>query len=90
MSNDESYFLYVEFGKEKYHHVLFSTTIGGILCFKDEHDTTPSKIETLVSRDRIAAEKIQKVWRRCISDPNYQMCKKRLLREFEEQRIFFM
>ncbi len=29
--------------------------------------------------------KIQRAWRRCISDPNYNVCRKRLLREFCEE-----
>lgn len=31
-----------------------------------------------------AAMKIQKVWRRCVSNPAYCMCRRRLLREFHE------
>lgn len=30
-----------------------------------------------------AARKIQRAWRRCVSDPSYQVCQKRLLNEFE-------
>lgn len=29
-----------------------------------------------------SARKIQRAWRRCVSDPNYTVCKKRLLNEF--------
>ena len=32
----------------------------------------------------IPATKLQRAWKRCISDPNYQMCKNRLLREAKE------
>lgn len=32
----------------------------------------------------IPAAKIQRAWRRCISDPRYYMCEARLLREFYE------
>lgn len=32
----------------------------------------------------ICARSIQKAWRRCISDPNYEMCRRRLMREASE------
>ena len=31
-----------------------------------------------------SVRKIQRVWRRCISDPSYKVCKKRLLYEFQD------
>lgn len=31
-----------------------------------------------------AAMKIQKVWRRCVSNPAYSVCRHRLLREFNK------
>ena len=34
-------------------------------------------------RGSYAATVIQRYWRRCISDPKYLMCQRRLLREFE-------
>ena len=32
----------------------------------------------------MASRRIQGCWRRCISNPNYFMCKRRLIREFKE------
>jgi hypothetical protein len=31
----------------------------------------------------ICANKIKRAWRRCISDPSYLICRKRLLREYK-------
>ena len=31
-----------------------------------------------------AATRIQRAWRRCVSDPSYKICRARLMREFEE------
>lgn len=31
-----------------------------------------------------AAHRIQRSWRRCISDPSYKVCRRRLIREFHE------
>ena len=44
------------------------------------------RIEKRLTRvyESIHARKIQRAWRRCISDPNYQVCKRRLVREFSE------
>ena len=39
-----------------------------------------------------SARRIQRAWRRCISDPSYQVCKKRLLNEFnnvEPKKTFY-
>lgn len=35
-------------------------------------------------RKHSVAKKIQRAWRKAISDPSYAMCRKRLLQEFEE------
>lgn len=35
-------------------------------------------------RETRAARKIQRAWRRCVSDPSYKVCKTRLEREFRE------
>ena len=39
---------------------------------------------TIIQRHR-SSKIIQKVWRRAISDPNYVICRKRLMREFLEE-----
>ena len=47
--------------------------------------------KTLIEEYRIiwmAARRIQWCWRRCISNPSYFMCKRRLLREFEEEKPY--
>ncbi len=31
-----------------------------------------------------AARRLQRAWRRCVSDPAYQVCRTRLMREFED------
>lgn len=36
------------------------------------------------TRMQNAAQRIQRQWRACISDPSYMVCKQRLLREAEE------
>lgn len=35
-------------------------------------------------KNYIPASKIQRAWKRCITDPKYYMCEKRLLREFNQ------
>lgn len=35
----------------------------------------------------IPATKLQRAWKRCISDPNYLMCRRRLMREILESTI---
>ena len=35
-------------------------------------------------REQLSARIIQRYWRRCIADPTYKMCYKRLMREFNE------
>jgi hypothetical protein len=40
-------------------------------------------IVNIVKRDH-SASIIQRVWRRVISDPDHPVCKRRLLREYEE------
>ena len=37
-----------------------------------------------LARRYIAVNKIKKMWFRCITDPEYIMCKKRLMKEFNE------
>jgi hypothetical protein len=34
-----------------------------------------------------AAKKIQRVWRKCVSDPSYSVARRRLVREFEEMEM---
>lgn len=48
-----------------------------------------SKVKKFVSRyltfrENVGARIIQKHWRRCIVDPSYHVCKKRLLNEFNQ------
>ena len=46
--------------------------------------------KTLIEEYRViwmAARRIQWCWRRCISNPSYFMCKRRILREFEEEQF---
>lgn len=48
-----------------------------------------SKVQTFLSRyvqlrEQISARIIQRCWRRCIADPTYMMCRKRLMREFND------
>ena len=46
--------------------------------------------KTMMEEYRIiwmAARRIQWYWRRCISNPNFVMCKRRIHREFEEDQI---
>ena len=68
--------------------------------FKRAHENNiPACVSHINSRqkmwwtERFAMEQVQKyfrvkriqaAWRRCISDPNYAVCKRRLLREFAE------
>lgn len=35
-----------------------------------------------VMREVYMARKIQRAWRKCVSDPEYNVCKKRLMNEF--------
>ncbi len=45
---------------------------------------TPSESAELCVLRWISANRIKRAWRRAISDPNYQMCRHRLRREFKE------
>lgn len=36
------------------------------------------------ARRQLAAVRIQQAWRRCTADPKFSVCRRRLLREFEE------
>lgn len=68
--------------------------------FKRSHENNiPACVAHINSRqkmwwtERFAMEQVQKyfkvkriqaAWRKCISDPNYAVCKRRLMREFAE------
>ena len=62
------------------------------LWCKQDVDDAMGFVESIIKRivfhrDRIgaiAARKIQRAFRRAMSDPQYAMCRKRLMREFEE------
>ena len=41
------------------------------------------RIENVLVENQHRIELIQRSWRRCASDPNHPMCRRRLLREFE-------
>ena len=41
------------------------------------------RIENVLMENQHHIEIIQRTWRRCASDPNHPMCRRRLLREFE-------
>lgn len=43
------------------------------------------KLETL--RRNMYARRIQRVWRRCVSNPEYKVCRNRLMREYNEDNI---
>lgn len=36
----------------------------------------------------LPAVKIQRSWKRCVSDPSYQVCRKRLMNEFQVELVF--
>ena len=42
------------------------------------------RIENVLTENQHRVEVIQRTWRRCASDPNHPMCRRRLLREFQD------
>lgn len=42
---------------------------------------------TRFMRANAFARRIQRAWRRCISDPEYNICKKRLMKEYREEKV---
>jgi hypothetical protein len=48
---------------------------------------TPLEDDSVMIRQWTASKTIQRYWKRCISDPDYQMCKNRLTREFNSMII---
>ena len=42
------------------------------------------RIENVLVENQHRIELIQRSWRRCVSDPNHPMCRRRLLREFQD------
>lgn len=84
-STGEVWFYDAIFGGESFKVVKFHNT-GVIECFKDHpvSQKNPTKTDKIMSRENFASEKIVKVWKRSLADPNYIMCKNRLEREFSE------
>jgi hypothetical protein len=65
-----------------FEQVIMNPDIQWYYARVPEQTLTPT-----LARKWMAALKIQKIWRRCISDPSFELCRKRLLeewREFEE------
>ncbi len=45
--------------------------------------------EIKMYRQYFASKRIQRKWKICISNPSYKICKKRLMREFNETLVEF-
>jgi len=59
-------------------------------CFNRIHSSPIFK--KMINEHRLlwmATRKIQFCWRRCISNPNYTLCKRRIIREFNECQDLF-
>jgi hypothetical protein len=56
----------------------------GSLCLnKDFFELSTKRIEK-TARKYFAQKKIARYWRECISNPEYKICQRRLIREFQE------
>jgi hypothetical protein len=47
-------------------------------------------LDLKVIREHFAAKLIQRKWRNAISNPNYAICKKRLLKEYKEFEFIYI
>lgn len=84
-SAGEVWFYDAVFGGEPFKVVKFHHN-GVIECFKEHpvDQKEPTQTDKIMSRENFASERIARTWKNSIANPNYNMCKKRLTREFAE------
>ena len=63
--------------------VVLSTSSVEFFTYNRTHGSYSCIYSCNLVKMQSSARKIQRVWRRCIADPNFVICKKRLLKEFE-------
>jgi hypothetical protein len=62
--------------------ITISTQIKNLL-FSDAFVMSKYDWTYRISKLNLSANIIQKQWKKCISNPNYKICKNRLLREYK-------